>query len=244
MIGKAIFDPKSCPATPASVEERKTLGRDVLTVLVPPLLLIIAVLGSIMAGIATPTESASVGVAGAAILAVIKKRFSFATLREATINTATVTSMVFVILLGAAVFSIVFRMMGGDNLVHEVLSDLPGGAMGALIVVMFVMFLLGFILDTFEIIFIVIPITAPVLLNLGVDPLWLGVLVGVNLQTSFMTPPFGFSLFYLRGVAPASVTTGMIYKGVLPFVFLQIVAITLLLSFPALTTWLPKVIYN
>ena len=124
-------------------------------------------------------------------------------LREATINTATVTSMVFVILLGAAVFSIVFRMMGGDNLVHEILTDLPGGAIGALIVVMLVMFLLGFILDTFEIIFIVIPITAPVLLNLGVDPLWLGVLVGVNLQTSFLTPPFGFSLFYLRGVAPA-----------------------------------------
>ena len=243
-LWKTIFDPKSCPAMVVTDAERAALGRDVLTALLPPLLLIVTVLGSILAGIATPTESASVGVAGAAILAVIKKRFSFATLREATINTATVTSMVFVILLGAAVFSIVFRMMGGDNLVHEVLSDLPGGAMGALIVVMFVMFLLGFILDTFEIIFIVIPITAPVLLNLGVDPLWLGVLVGVNLQTSFMTPPFGFSLFYLRGVAPASVTTGMIYKGVLPFVILQIVAIALLLSFPALATWLPKVIYN
>jgi tripartite ATP-independent transporter DctM subunit len=224
--------------------ERAALGRDVLTALLPPLLLIVTVLGSILAGIATPTESASVGVAGAALLAVVKKRFSFATLREATINTATVTSMVFVILLGAAVFSIVFRMMGGDNLVHEVLSELPGGAMGALIVVMFVMFVLGFILDTFEIIFIVIPITAPVLLNLGVDPLWLGVLVGVNLQTSFMTPPFGFSLFYLRGVAPASVTTGMIYKGVAPFVVLQVIAIALVLAFPALATWLPKAIYN
>jgi tripartite ATP-independent transporter DctM subunit len=243
-LWKTIFDPKSCPAMVVTDAERAALGRDVLTALLPPLLLIVTVLGSILAGIATPTESASVGVAGAALLAVVKKRFSFATLREATINTATVTSMVFVILLGAAVFSIVFRMMGGDNLVHEVLSELPGGAMGALIVVMFVMFVLGFILDTFEIIFIVIPITAPVLLNLGVDPLWLGVLVGVNLQTSFMTPPFGFSLFYLRGVAPASVTTGMIYKGVAPFVVLQVIAIALVLAFPALATWLPKAIYN
>jgi len=243
-LWKTIFDPKSCPAMVVTDAERAALGRDVLTALLPPLLLIVTVLGSILAGIATPTESASVGVAGAALLAVVKKRFSFATLREATINTATVTSMVFVILLGAAVFSIVFRMMGGDNLVHEVLSELPGGAMGALIVVMFVMFVLGFILDTFEIIFIVIPITAPVLLNLGVDPLWLGVLVGVNLQTSFMTPPFGFSLFYLRGVAPASVTTGMIYRGVAPFVVLQVIAIALVLAFPALATWLPKAIYN
>ncbi|MBP6815512.1 MAG: TRAP transporter large permease subunit [Burkholderiaceae bacterium] len=134
--------------------------------------------------------------------------------------------------------------MGGDNLVHEILSDLPGGAMGALIVVMFVMFLLGFILDTFEIIFIVIPITAPVLLNLGVDPLWLGVLVGVNLQTSFLTPPFGFSLFYLRGVAPAEVSTGQIYRGVVPIVALQMVAIALLLTFPALATWLPSMLYR
>ena len=152
--------------------------------------------------------------------------------------------LVFVILLGAAVFSIVFRMMGGDNLVHEVLSSLPGGAMSALVAVMFVMFVLGFILDTFEIIFIVIPITAPVLLNLGVDPLWLGVLVGVNLQTSFLTPPFGFSLFYLRGVAPAEVTTGQIYRGVIPIVALQIVAIALLLTFPALATWLPSMLYR
>jgi TRAP-type mannitol/chloroaromatic compound transport system permease large subunit len=135
-------------------------------------------------------------------------------------------------------------MMGGDELVHELLVDLPGGAIGALIVVMAVMFLLGFILDTFEIIFIVIPITAPVLLNLGVDPVFLGVLVGINLQTSFLTPPFGFSLFYLRGVAPGSVSTSSIYRGVIPFVALQLVAIALLLSFPALATWLPRAIYQ
>jgi tripartite ATP-independent transporter DctM subunit len=243
-LWKAIFDPKSCPAMVVSDAERAALGRDVLTTLLPPLLLIVTVLGSILGGIATPTESASVGAVGAIVLAVVKRRFSLQMLREATVNTATVTSMVFVILLGAAVFSIVFRMMGGDNLVHEILSDLPGGAMGALIVVMFVMFLLGFILDTFEIIFIVIPITAPVLLNLGVDPLWLGVLVGVNLQTSFLTPPFGFSLFYLRGVAPAEVSTGQIYRGVVPIVALQLVAIALLLTFPALATWLPSMLYR
>lgn len=243
-VWKAVFDPKSCPAMVVTAEEKARLGRDVLTALMPPLLLIVLVLGSILGGIATPTESASVGAVGAVILAIIKRRFGLKMLREAATGTATVTSMVFVILLGAAVFSIVFRMMGGDNLVHELLSDLPGGAMGALVVVMFVMFLLGFILDTFEIIFIVIPITAPVLLNLGVDPLWLGVLVGVNLQTSFLTPPFGFSLFYLRGVAPPSVTTGQIYRGVVPFVALQIVAMALLLAFPALATWLPRVIYG
>jgi TRAP-type mannitol/chloroaromatic compound transport system permease large subunit len=160
------------------------------------------------------------------------------------ISTATITSMVFIILFGAAVFSIVFRMMGGDNLVHEFLSAMPGGAIGAMIVVMFVMFLLGFILDTFEIIFIVIPITAPVLLALDVDPIWLGVMVGVNLQTSFLTPPFGFALFYLRGVAPPRVSTGMIYKGVLPFVILQIIAVVCLFLMPQLITWLPSVLYH
>jgi TRAP-type mannitol/chloroaromatic compound transport system permease large subunit len=152
--------------------------------------------------------------------------------------------MVFIILLGASVFSIVFRLMGGDNLVHEFLSALPGGTIGAMIVVMAIMFLLGFILDTFEIIFIVIPITAPILLDLGVDPVWLGVIVGMNLQTSFLTPPFGFALFYLRGVAPNNVSTGMIYKGVLPFVILQVIAIALMFIFPAIATWLPRAIYS
>ncbi len=243
-IAKAVFDPKSCPPAPGSAEERRTLGRDVLTALIPPLLLIVAVLGSIMAGIATPTESASVGAVGAMLLTAAKGRFSLRRLRETTVATATVTSMVFVILLGASVFSIVFRMMGGDALVHEFLSDLPGGAIGALVVVLAVMFVLGFILDTFEIIFIVIPITAPILLAMDVDPLWLGVMVGVNLQTSFMTPPFGFSLFYLRGVAPASVTTGQIYRGVVPFVVLQLIALGVLLAFPELATRLPRLVFG
>ena len=243
MIFKAITDPKSCPATPFSDEEKKGIVKEVMTAMVPPLLLIVAVLGSILLGIATPTEAASVGAVGATILAALRWRLSFTVLREAAVSTATITSMIFIILFGASVFSIVFRQMGGDNLVHEFLSGLPGGAIGAMIVVMIIMFILGFILDTFEIIFIVIPITAPVLLMLGLDPIWLGVMVGVNLQTSFLTPPFGFSLFYLRSVAPNSISTGMIYKGVIPFVCLQIFAIAILFVFPELVTWLPKFLY-
>ena len=243
MIFKAITDPKSCPATPFSDEEKKGILKEVMTAMVPPLILIIAVLGSILAGIATPTEAASVGAVGATILAALRWRLSWTVLREAAISTATITSMIFIILFGASVFSIVFRQMGGDNLVHEFLSGLPGGAIGAMVVVMIIMFVLGFILDTFEIIFIVIPITAPILLMLGLDPVWLGVMVGVNLQTSFLTPPFGFSLFYLRGVAPNSVSTGMIYKGVIPFVCLPVLAIAVLFVFPELVTWLPKLLY-
>ncbi|KKW68123.1 C4-dicarboxylate ABC transporter [Lampropedia cohaerens] len=243
MVYKAIVNPASCPATPPTRLERTTLIKDVLVSMMPPLLLVIAVLGSILGGIATPTEAASVGAVGASLLVLIKRKLTFAMLRQTCISTATITSMVFVLLIGAAVFSIVFRMLGGDDLVHDMLAHLPGGAMGALIVVMLVMFVLGFILDTFELIFIIIPITAPALLNMGVDPIWLGVLVGVNLQTSFMTPPFGFSLIYLRGVAPGSVSTGDMYRGALPFVGLQLVAIGLVLAFPALATWLPRMIY-
>ena len=244
VILKAIFDPKSCPPTAVPDEDRTGLVKEVVVALIPPLALIVAVLGSILGGVATPTEASSVGAVGAMILAALRGRLNFGVLREAVISTASITSMVFIILFGASVFSIVFRLMGGDNLVHEFLTDLPGGATGALIVVLLVMFLLGFILDTFEIIFIVIPITAPVLLNLGIDPVFLGVIVGINLQTSFLTPPFGFSLFYLRGVAPASVSTGMIYKGVVPFVGLQMLAMATIIAFPALATWLPKLIYQ
>jgi len=243
-IFKAITDPASCPATPVPPEDKAGLLREVLVSLLPPLLLILSVLGSILGGIATPTEAASVGAVGAMILAAIRWRLSFHILRETAVATATITSMVFVILLGASVFSVVFRLMGGDNLVHEFLSNLPGGTLMAVAVVMAIMFVLGFILDTFEIIFIVIPITAPILLALDVDPVWLGVLVGVNLQTSFLTPPFGFALFYLRGVAPASLPTSAIYKGILPFVVLQVVAIALLFIFPGIVTWLPSVIAN
>ena len=241
-IWKAVTDPSSCPATPVAPEDRKDLGREILVALVPPLLLILSVLGSILGGVATPTEAASVGAVGAMILAALRWRLSFGILRETVIATATITSMVFVILLGASVFSVVFRLMGGDNLVHEFLSNMPGGKLMPVVVVMAIMFFLGFILDTFEIIFIVIPITAPVLLALDVDPVWLGVLVGVNLQTSFLTPPFGFALFYLRGVAPATLPTSAIYKGIIPFVGLQVVAIAILFVFPQIVTFLPRVI--
>lgn len=244
MIFKAITDPRSCPATPVPESEKRHLLSEILSALVPALALIIAVLGSILAGIATPTEAASVGSVGAMLLAMAKRQFSLRILKETVISTATISSMVFIILFGAAVFSIVFRLMGGDNLVHEFLTSMPGGAIGATILVMLIMFVLGFILDTFEIIFIVIPITAPVLLALGVDPIWLGVAVGVNLQTSFLTPPFGFSLFYLRGVAPARVTTGMIYRGVIPFVLLQVAGLATLFVWPDLATWLPRLLYH
>ncbi len=243
IIGKAIFDPESCPATPVPPEEKRGLWKEVLVAFFPPLLLIFAVLGSILGGIATPTEAASVGAVGATLLAALRWRLSLAVVVEVAKRTAVITSMIFIILFGASVFAIVFRQMGGDNLVREFLTAMPGGAMGAMITVMIIMFILGFILDTFEIIFIVLPITAPTLLLLGIDPVWLGVMIGVNLQTSFLTPPFGFSLFYLRGVAPNSVSTMMIYRGAVPFVGLQIVAIALLFMFPGIVTWLPSVLF-
>ena len=244
IVYKAIFDPKSCPATPVPPEEKQGLAKEVLTAFVPPLLLITAVLGSILGGVATPTEAASVGAVGATLLAAARLRLTRSVFVDVARRTAVVTSMIFVILFGASIFAIVFRQMGGDDLVKEFLSAMPGGAMGAMITVMVIMFILGFILDTFEIIFIVLPITAPTLLLLGVDPLWLGVMIGVNLQTSFLTPPFGFSLFYLRGVAPNSVTTAMIYKGAIPFVGLQIFALVLLFAFPILVLWLPGLLFG
>ncbi len=242
VVFKAFTDPKSCPATPVPPEEKKDLAREVVFALIPPLALILAVLGSILGGIATPTEASSVGAVGAMVLAALRGKLSYAILRETAVATATITSMVFIILFGASVFSVVFRLMGGDNLVHEFLTNLPGGTLMALALVMGIMFLLGFILDTFEIIFIVIPITAPILLALDVDPVWLGVVVGVNLQTSFLTPPFGFALFYLRGVAPSNLPSMEIYKGALPFVLLQLLAIAILFMFPEIVTWLPTVL--
>ncbi|MBN8293602.1 TRAP transporter large permease subunit [Rhodobacter sp. NTK016B] len=243
ILFKAWTDPESCPAMPMSPEERKGLPREIFVALVPPLMLIIAVLGSILGGIATPTEAASVGAVGATLLAALRGRLRVSIIVDTVRSTAKITAMVFIILFGASVFSVVFRQMGGDDLVHEFLTGIPGGAIGAMIAVMVVMFVLGFILDTFEIIFIVLPITAPTLLVLGVDPIWLGVMVGVNLQTSFLTPPFGFALFYLRGVAPGTISTGTIYRGAIPFVLLQIVAIVTLFVFPGLVTWLPSVLY-
>ena len=203
-----------------------------------------AVLGSILGGIATPTESASIGALGAMLLAATKGQLTRGNVTEVMRSTMLISSLVFVIVLGASVFSLVFRGLGGELLVTDVLSAMPGGATGAVLAVMALMFALGFFLDTFEIILIVVPITAPVLLALDVDPIWLGVMIGVNLQTSFLTPPVGFALFYLRGVAPPEVTTGHIYRGIMPFVGLQLLAMVLIWTVPAMATWLPEAIYG
>ncbi|MCY4014334.1 MAG: TRAP transporter large permease subunit [Gammaproteobacteria bacterium] len=211
--------------------------------LAPPMLLIVAVLGSILAGYATPTEAAGVGALGAVLLAVAYRSLSFPVVKDICRSTLKTTAMVFFILIGASVFSLVFRGYGGDDLVQGLFEDMPGGVWGATAIVMVVIFVLGFILDFVEITYVVVPIVAPVLLAMGLDPVWLGVLIAVNLQTSFLTPPFGFALFYLRGVAPPQVATLDIYRGVVPFVALQIVLMAVLVLAPQLATWLPSVLY-
>ncbi|ATH77227.1 TRAP transporter large permease [Halomonas sp. C22] len=210
--------------------------------LLPPVLLIVAVLGSILGGFATPTEASAVGAFGALVLAATNRQLSINMLKETLHSTAQVTSMVFLILIGAALFSLVFRAYGGEELVTELFEAMPGGVVGATLVVMLVIFLLGFILDFIEITFVVVPIVGPVLLAMGVDPIWLGIMIAVNLQTSFLTPPFGFALFYLRGVTPASVPTSAIYKGVIPFIILQLGMLLALAIFPGIATWLPSVL--
>ncbi|WMS86153.1 TRAP transporter large permease [Pleionea litopenaei] len=205
-----------------------------------PLSLIFLVLGSILTGIATPTEAAAIGAAGATLLAIYQREFDYARLKDVMLSTTKTSSMVFMILIGASIFSLVFRALGGDAQVHGLLSEMPGGVVGAIIVVMLVMFLLGFILDFIEIIYVVVPIVAPVLLAMGVDPIWLGIMIALNLQTSFLTPPFGFALFYLRGVTPDTVTTRNIYRGAVPFIFIQLGLLILLGIFPELATWLPE----
>ena len=309
-IAIAVMRPDAAPAIPreelVSEEERRDALRHTLHAVIPPVVLIIAVLGSIMGGVATPTEAAGVGALGATLLAglrlegsrpmpiyaggaalvlalgltivfdlrlgrdqiapveqiaiaattvaclvlgwgvfvSLKRTLASGTLTAVGRSTMEITSMVFVILIGAALFSLVFRGLGGDDAVHEMLSNLPGGAAGAIIAVMLVMFILGFFLDFIEITFVVVPIVAPALFLLGVDPVWLGVMMAINLQTSFLTPPFGFALFYLRGVAPKSITTRQIYKGALPFVGIQILGLMILALFPGVATWLPRIIFG
>lgn len=311
VIAVAILRPGACPPIPAEelTQEAGALFRKSLSALLPPLLLIVAVLGSILGGIATPTEAASVGAIGAILLAgnrlkdvgrtgvgpillaaaaligililaalfdlrigrenlspgdwlgigtagvlclilgwglwiSIGRTLRVGTMREVVRSTAEISSMVFVILIGAALFSLVFRGLGGDEAVQEFLSSVPGGAVGAMAVVMLVMFLLGFFLDFIEITFVVVPLIAPALIAMGFDPLWLGVMMAVNLQTSFMTPPFGFALFYLRGVAPPEVATLDIYKGALPFVGIQVLMLMILALVPELATSLPDALLN
>ena len=305
----AWLKPESSPAVDADEIAASGLARRVMRALVPPLVLIVAVLGSILAGVATPTEAAAVGAVGAVLLAsrgggrslplatgalvvmlILANSFDLRVARtdipaadmaaiaiaaialavliwglfsgflrlsltkvpetgipvlaEIARATMRISAMVFVILIGASVFSLVFRGLGGDDLVREAISGLPGGVAGAVIGVMLVMFLLGFFLDFIEIIFVVVPIVAPVLLAMGLNPVWLGVMMAMNLQTSFLTPPFGFALFYLRGVAPKEVTTAQIYRGVLPFVAIQLAMLALLAFYPRLATWLPQLVFG
>ena len=239
----ALLKPALMPAYERSADDAVSIVQ-LMRALLPPLLLILAVLGSILAGFATPTEAAGVGGMGALLLALSRREISLARLRDIMQATLKISSMVFLILIGASVFSLVFRGYGGDDGVRAILESLPGGVAGAVILVMLVMFLLGFVLDFIEITFVVVPIVGPVLLAMGLDPVWLGVMIAINLQTSFLTPPFGFALFYLRGVAPPSVTTQQIYRGVIPFVAIQLGTLLLLALFPELVTWLPGKIYG
>jgi tripartite ATP-independent transporter DctM subunit len=238
----SLCKPASMPACSATIENVSL--RRVVRALVPPLILILGVLGSILGGLATPTEAAGVGAMGAMFIALQRRALSLERLREIMRGTLRISSMVFMILIGASVFSLVFRGFGGDDGVRAVLESLPGGTFGAVLVVMLVMFLLGFVLDFIEITFVVVPIVGPVLLAMGLDPVWLGIMIAINLQTSFLTPPFGFALFYLRGVAPPEVTTGQIYRGVAPFVGIQLLALLILAAFPGLVTWLPDRLFG
>jgi len=233
--------PERVPPILMNAEERRSFGMRVVKVLIPPLALIIAVLGSILGGFATATESASVGAFGALVLAALRRQVSIPMLRHVCRATMTMSSMIFLILIGASIFSLVFRGLGGEKLVEEAFSHLPGGWIGATIAVLALMMVLGFFLDTFEIIFIMVPIFAPVLLKLGVDPLWLAVMMGVVLQTSYLTPPFGYAIFYLQGTAP-DLPVQQIYRGVVPFIVLQLVFMTLLWLFPQIALWLPSVV--
>ena len=244
IIGLGLLKPAAVPAeerTPFSAAFLARLG----AALVPPLVLIGGVLGSILFGVATPTEAASVGAVGAMLLAMAKGHFNRDALKEAMRTTTEINAMVFIILIGASVFSLVFRGYGGDEAVEHFLAhEATGGVLGSFALVMAVMFLLGFFLDFFEIIFVVVPIVGPVLLAMGLDPVWLGVMIALNLQTSFLTPPFGFSLFYLRGVAPPEISTPQIYRGVVPFIAIQVLLLVGLWFVPELATYLPARVFG
>jgi tripartite ATP-independent transporter DctM subunit len=228
------------PAAPRGL----ALGRRLVAALVAPLLLILVVLGSVLGGVATPTEAASVGAVGAALLAA-RKAGAAGLLMPVLARTTEITSMILLILIGATLFSLVFRGLGGDVLVERALLDLPGGVAGATLAVMVALFVLGFVMDAFEIIFVVVPIVAPILLKMpGVNPVWLGIMMAVNLQTSYMHPPLGPTLFYLRGVAPPEVTTRDIYLGIIPFVLIQLAMLVALWFLPGLATWLPHRLYG
>ena len=244
----ALINPLSCPALVKESQNNDANNEinifSLLKIISSPLILIVVVLGSILTGIATPTESAAVGAVGATLIAIISNQFNLERLRMVSRDTTKISSMVFIILVGASMFSLVFRGFGGDVVVEEFLLNLPGGSIAAMLLVMVLIFFLGFFLDFIEIIFVVVPIVSPILIAIGFDPLWLGVMIGINLQTSFLTPPFGFSLFYLRGVAPQEVLTKDIYIGVIPFIAIQLLGLFLIWMFPQIVLWLPNLIFN
>ncbi|RCL43176.1 MAG: C4-dicarboxylate ABC transporter [Gammaproteobacteria bacterium] len=239
----SYIDPKSAPKNKES-----DIGPDnpkkIISSLLPPLGLMVLVLGSILLGMASPTEAAGIGAFGALIISYTRKTLNKKIVLEISNSTLKITGMVFFILISASVFSLVFRGFSGDELVHNFLTGLPGDKVSAMIITMIVIFILGFILDFIEITFVVIPIVAPILLGMGFDPVWLGIMIAINLQTSFLTPPFGFALFYLRGVAPDTVKTQQIYKGIIPFVLIQIIMLVILSIYPEIITFLPDYIYS
>lgn len=242
IIVLAIFRPNMVPALPESARamSRQQLAIKVMLTMLPPLLLILIVLGTIFVGIATPTEAGAMGAIGASLLAIFNRRLNWTNLRAVLDQTVKLTSMVFVILLGATCFTMVFASLNGPEVVEQVLLNLPGGTIGFLVFTMLVIFILGFFIDFIEITFIVIPVIVPIAIKLGINPLWFAVLIAVNLQSSFLTPPFGFALFYLKGVAPPAVRTIDIYRGIIPFIALQLFALLLLWFFPEIVTWLPE----
>ncbi len=243
VLAIAFFRPDLAPALPAELIDirGKTLFLKVIQVMLPPLALILLVLGSIFFGVATPTEAGALGCFGAMVLAAIKGQLRLEGLRDVCDRTLRTTSMVIFILLGSTAFSLVFRGLRGDRFIFNALTNLPGGEIGFLLVSMITIFILGFFIDFFEIAFIVVPLFAPIAQQIGIDLVWYGVIIGANMQTSFLTPPFGFALFYLRGVAPKEITTGNIYRGVIPFIALQLLVLVAIIAFPPLVSWLPSI---
>ena len=239
----SYIDPKSAPKNKDS-DIGPENPKKIISSLLPPLGLMVLVLGSILLGMASPTEAAGIGAFGALIISYTRKTLNKKIVLEISNSTLKITGMVFFILISASVFSLVFRGFSGDELVHNFLTGLPGDKVSAMIITMIVIFILGFILDFIEITFVVIPIVAPILLGMGFDPVWLGIMIAINLQTSFLTPPFGFALFYLRGVAPDTVKTQQIYKGIIPFVLIQIIMLVILSIYPEIITFLPDYIYS
>ncbi len=235
----ALFKPQSAPALPLEKRDVKGLAllKRVALVMVPPLVLILLVLGSIFAGVATPTEAGALGAMGAIALAAANRRLTLKALKETMEETTRLSSMVMLLLIGSTAFALVFRGLDGDLWIQDLLTGLPGGVVGLLIVANLAVFLLGFFIDFFEIAFIIIPLIVPAAAALGVDLVWFGVMIGMNLQMSFLTPPFGFALFYLRGVAPPEVTTASIYRGAIPFIVIQAIGLLLIIQFPGLVTW-------